>query len=312
MTKCSSLLSTIKCGLEPQIWDALISVPATTFAKEYLGETSSGRHLHSIDEDFPFCNVLVFFAEKTLCFATLQERTLEDDENEDDDNLIESNKSLIIDANAQKRWMASDASDECMCCKKAFGILRRRHHCRSCGQLVCGGCSSLNAQQTGVALALRVCDSCLFASSPQEGQQPGDNKSYAGSKSVRTTVKGDSSSIAVSHVTTTNARSTGDKPSVEELHRRVCKERQVWSEMKAEYRSSFLRFSVTRTPKRCDFTSSTSACQALLSASLCLSSTATPRKAPMPVLPWCLICPGASRWLQTVSTLRLWCQSCND
>ena len=156
-------------------------------------------------------------------------RTLKDDGNEDDDNPTESNKSLIstIDANAQKRWMASDASDECMCCKKAFGLLRRRHHCRSCGQLVCGGCSSLNAQQTGVALALRVCDSCLFASLPPEGQQLGDNKSYAGSKSVRTTVKGDSSSIAASHVTTTFARSTGDKPSVEELHRRVCKESRV-------------------------------------------------------------------------------------
>ena len=212
----------------------MISVPATTFPKEYLGEASSDRLLHSIDEDFPFCDVLFFFAEKALCFATLQEKTLEDDENEDDDILIESTMSPIINANAQKRWMASDASDECMCCKKAFGILRRRHHCRSCGQLVCGGCSSLNAQQTGVALALRVCDSCLFASLPPEGQQPGDNKSYAGSKSVRTTVKGDSSSIAVSHVTTANARSTGDKPSVEELHRRVCKEQQVCSEMKAE------------------------------------------------------------------------------
>jgi hypothetical protein len=215
----------------------LIPVPAATFAKEYLGESVSGKHSSSIDEDFPFCDLLFFFAEKALCFAALRESSLEDDENdEDDENSFESSKVPIstIDANAQKRWMANDASDECMCCKKAFGIMRRRHHCRNCGQLVCGGCSSLSAQQTGVALALRVCDSCLFSSSLLEGQKQGEDKSYAGSKSVRTMAKGDTSSVAVSHVTTSNARPTGNKPSVEELHRRVCKEQQVCSDMIAE------------------------------------------------------------------------------
>ena len=91
MTKCSSLLSTIQCGLEPQLWDALISVPAATFAKEYLGQIVSGKHSSSIDEDFPFCDLLFFFAEKALCFAALRESSLEDDENdEDDESSIES------------------------------------------------------------------------------------------------------------------------------------------------------------------------------------------------------------------------------
>ena len=40
-------------------------------------------------------------------------------------------------------WQPDDASMTCYCCKKPFHSLwRRRHHCRVCGFLVCGSCSS--------------------------------------------------------------------------------------------------------------------------------------------------------------------------
>eukprot|EP00439_Symbiodinium_sp_Y106_P050367 s1067_g6.t1 len=38
-------------------------------------------------------------------------------------------------------WVPNDASDVCMECGKEFGILRRRHHCRACGRLLCGICA---------------------------------------------------------------------------------------------------------------------------------------------------------------------------
>ncbi|CAE7187334.1 EEA1, partial [Symbiodinium sp. CCMP2456] len=38
-------------------------------------------------------------------------------------------------------WVPNDASEVCMECGKEFGILRRRHHCRACGRLLCSNCA---------------------------------------------------------------------------------------------------------------------------------------------------------------------------
>ncbi|KAL2911890.1 carboxypeptidase Y-deficient [Polyrhizophydium stewartii] len=40
-------------------------------------------------------------------------------------------------------WVPDDSSNECFVCSKQFGIRNRRHHCRLCGRLICGSCSSM-------------------------------------------------------------------------------------------------------------------------------------------------------------------------
>jgi len=40
-------------------------------------------------------------------------------------------------------WIPDDEADECMTCNARFNVVRRRHHCRACGKVVCGGCSSV-------------------------------------------------------------------------------------------------------------------------------------------------------------------------
>ena len=39
-------------------------------------------------------------------------------------------------------WLADSSSDVCMMCKIPFDLLIRRHHCRKCGLIFCGGCCS--------------------------------------------------------------------------------------------------------------------------------------------------------------------------
>jgi len=42
---------------------------------------------------------------------------------------------------AATKWMPNEQSDQCIMCEKAFNVFRRKHHCRSCGALVCSKCS---------------------------------------------------------------------------------------------------------------------------------------------------------------------------
>ncbi|KAI8386957.1 armadillo-type protein [Blakeslea trispora] len=52
----------------------------------------------------------------------------------------------------------------CSCCNSAFGPLKRRHHCRNCGNIFCHECSSRNVPlpQLGYGTkAVRVCNGCF-------------------------------------------------------------------------------------------------------------------------------------------------------
>ncbi|XP_064634564.1 pleckstrin homology domain-containing family F member 2-like isoform X1 [Lineus longissimus] len=66
-------------------------------------------------------------------------------------------------------WIPDSEAPKCMLCKKvAFTVLQRRHHCRKCGLVVCGMCStkrqSLPMQSTK---PLRVCDQCYDSASDE-------------------------------------------------------------------------------------------------------------------------------------------------
>ena len=42
-------------------------------------------------------------------------------------------------------WVADRLSKTCCHCSAAFGVVRRRHHCRTCGLMVCNRCASSHA-----------------------------------------------------------------------------------------------------------------------------------------------------------------------
>jgi len=58
-------------------------------------------------------------------------------------------------------WVDDKDSDSCMICYDKFSLTKRRHHCRSCGRLVCASCSPNKAKLKDDKKAERVCDSCF-------------------------------------------------------------------------------------------------------------------------------------------------------
>ena len=62
-------------------------------------------------------------------------------------------------------WVPDELVASCTACDQSFTMLRRRHHCRNCGQIYCSNCSShtIRLGQFGYTKPVRVCDSCFVA-----------------------------------------------------------------------------------------------------------------------------------------------------
>jgi hypothetical protein len=60
-------------------------------------------------------------------------------------------------------WVPDELVASCTTCKQSFTMLRRRHHCRNCGQIYCSACSShtMHLGQFGYTKPVRVCDPCF-------------------------------------------------------------------------------------------------------------------------------------------------------
>ncbi|WFD34769.1 1-phosphatidylinositol-3-phosphate 5-kinase [Malassezia cuniculi] len=64
---------------------------------------------------------------------------------------------------SRKYWMADETVKECRECLMPFTRLRRRHHCRICGQIFCSRCASniVSARRFGQSGDIRVCNQCM-------------------------------------------------------------------------------------------------------------------------------------------------------
>ncbi|WFD27134.1 1-phosphatidylinositol-3-phosphate 5-kinase [Malassezia nana] len=63
---------------------------------------------------------------------------------------------------SRKYWMADETAKECRDCLMPFTSLRRKHHCRICGQIFCSRCASnlVPGERWGHKGALRTCRQC--------------------------------------------------------------------------------------------------------------------------------------------------------
>lgn len=61
-------------------------------------------------------------------------------------------------------WIPDESAPHCMSCQSVFTVVRRRHHCRNCGKVFCGKCSSnaVPLPRYGHVKPVRVCNRCFM------------------------------------------------------------------------------------------------------------------------------------------------------
>lgn len=109
------------------------------------------RRLERNDIDVDVRTTQVVFADKVLTpYQTLQEISSQfngamlalEYRLKEESTAIEQLKKLQGRLVHLPVWVGDDASDNCQQCSTPFGMLRRRHHCRRCGSLLCGACTT--------------------------------------------------------------------------------------------------------------------------------------------------------------------------
>jgi len=68
-------------------------------------------------------------------------------------------------------WVPDSMAPLCMGCGAAFSLVKRRHHCRSCGRVFCAKCSpnQVPLPRYGMQKAVRVCNRCyIYYMNPYE------------------------------------------------------------------------------------------------------------------------------------------------
>jgi len=85
----------------------------------------------------------------------------------------------------KKEWVNDGARSNCSLCVQSFSMLRRRHHCRVCGEVVCSACTVFKAVPNEQDPAkIRVCKACLAKSSTAENHMQVNNNSICSTSSI--------------------------------------------------------------------------------------------------------------------------------
>lgn len=111
-----------------------------------------------------------------------------------------------------RRWLEDSAVEHCMLCYTSFSFLKRKHHCRACGNIFCSKCSSksLALPKLNYTSPVRVCATCYDVFSHLNPEEEFDNASS------RTSFSSNSSEFEPSeqeHITSAESTTSECNPS---------------------------------------------------------------------------------------------------
>ncbi|KAI9682020.1 MAG: 1-phosphatidylinositol-3-phosphate 5-kinase [Caeruleum heppii] len=91
---------------------------------------------------------------------TVKPLMTDDEENELPSPGLQHMKSTVLNKDF---WMRDENCKECFHCGEAFSAWRRKHHCRTCGQIFDSKCTSvISGKRFGHPGSLRVCKDCMM------------------------------------------------------------------------------------------------------------------------------------------------------
>ncbi|XP_021237106.1 zinc finger FYVE domain-containing protein 16 isoform X2 [Numida meleagris] len=73
---------------------------------------------------------------------------------------VESLKTPAALLHKQPLWVPDSEAPNCMNCQVKFTFTKRRHHCRACGKVFCGGCCKRKCKLQYMEKEARVCTRC--------------------------------------------------------------------------------------------------------------------------------------------------------
>ncbi|KAM9367694.1 zinc finger FYVE domain-containing protein 16 [Phaethornis superciliosus] len=73
---------------------------------------------------------------------------------------VESPKIPAALSQKQPLWIPDAEAPNCMNCQVKFTFTKRRHHCRACGKVFCGGCCKRKCKLQYMEKEARVCNGC--------------------------------------------------------------------------------------------------------------------------------------------------------
>lgn len=97
-------------------------------------------------------------SDSKLKIIELQDKILHSDEtNSNFSETVSSSSGLV-------QWVPDKIATHCKSCLKEFGLTRRKHHCRHCGDIFCKNCSEHSVtlpNDERMMGKVRVCDRCF-------------------------------------------------------------------------------------------------------------------------------------------------------
>ncbi|KAF2362998.1 FYVE zinc finger [Trinorchestia longiramus] len=107
-----------------------------------------------------------------------------------------SEAAALYSADAAPDWVEADC---CYRCRSPFTLIKRRHHCRACGQIFCHDCSSRMSiiPKFGIEKEVRVCISCYHdINTPQNSKSKSKEDSSSATSPAKKTTSSSSSTPA--------------------------------------------------------------------------------------------------------------------